>query len=52
MTTLSQRIEHTQTELNDCRDRLAAINGAEMFDVDAAEENERRDRPISSGRFP
>ena len=37
MTTLSQRIEHTQTELNDRRDRLAEINGAEMFDVDEAE---------------
>jgi hypothetical protein len=39
MTTItpSQRIEHTQHELNDRRDQLAALNGAEVFDVDTAE---------------
>jgi HK97 family phage prohead protease len=35
--TPSQRIEYTQHELNDRRDRLAELNGAEVFDVDAAE---------------
>jgi HK97 family phage prohead protease len=35
--TPSQRIEYTQHELNDRRDRLAELNSAEVFDVDAAE---------------
>lgn len=35
--TPSQRIEYTQHELNDRRDRLAELNGAEIFDVDVAE---------------
>ena len=35
--TPSQRIEHTQAELNDRRDQLAALNSAEVFDVDVAE---------------
>jgi HK97 family phage prohead protease len=37
MTNPSQRIEHTQHELNDRRDRLSELNDAETFDVDAAE---------------
>src|SRR4029077_1031923 len=35
--TPSQRIEHTQAELNDRRDQLTALNNADVFDVDAAE---------------
>jgi len=35
--TPSQRIEYTQHELNDRRDRLAELNSAEVFDVDTAE---------------
>src|SRR6266576_403971 len=35
--TPSQRIEHTQQELNASRDRLAELNNHEVFDVDAAE---------------
>jgi HK97 family phage prohead protease len=37
MTTLSERIEHTQTELNSRRDRLDELNNAANFDTEAVE---------------
>lgn len=38
MTTLSQRIENAQTDLNAKRDRLTELTAAEDFDTDAVEE--------------
>jgi hypothetical protein len=37
MSTLSQRIEDAQNDLNAKRDRLVELNGAETLDLDAIE---------------
>lgn len=37
MTTLSQRIEHAQNDLNTKRDRLTELSGADTLDLDAIE---------------